>query len=170
MNGGKWLHGMSGLTAGVHWVFFHHDNHDLRLRGDGTFYPRGPINVFTDDGATQLWTMSAKTRIVETALEYNFYFNSINEENLYLIIGLGYSWATFYGAQLIPGGGIEPSSTPWPETTRAVGNLYALGLGDRLSRHLGCEFRFTQVFYHGLGPGGTGVKDPTFALAGTFDF
>ncbi|MGA2080710.1 MAG: hypothetical protein ABSH53_08890 [Holophaga sp.] len=169
MNGGKWYHGQTGLGLGVHWVFWHHDNHAFRLRGDGIFYPRGPINVFTSDGATQLWTLSAKTRIVETAVEYNFYFNSTDQEGLYLIMGLGYSWATFYGGQLVPGGGSAPSNIPWPNSTRGNSNLYSLGMGSRVTRNLGWEFRFTQAYYMNLGPGGTGVKDPTLSLAMTFD-
>jgi len=84
-------------------------------------------------------------------------------------MGLGYSWATFYGGQLVPGGGSAPSNIPWPNSTRGNSNLYSLGMGSRVTRNLGWEFRFTQAYYMNLGPGGTGVKDPTLSLAMTFD-
>jgi hypothetical protein len=168
LNGGKRYHGNAGLGAGVHLLWTYAGGHALRLRGDGSLLPRGPIQVQDRDRDTLLYTESAKVRLLQAGADYNFFPAGV-PEGLYFLAGLGYTWAGFYGAGLVPGGQGD-LATPWPSHHSASALTYALGLGTRVTEHLGGELRFAQADLGNVGVAGTSVRALTVNASLTLDF
>jgi len=169
LNGGKWLHGRAGASAGLYGLFDLGNSHALRARADGTFVRAGKINIVDGGGDAQLYAQDARTRILSAGIDYNYYWFQHLMEGPYAILGLGYAWASFTGARPVPGGvGAPPTSWPANQNARAV--QYALGMGWKFSPRLGGEFRFTQSTFRDVGvPFGT-VKAPVLSLGLTFEY
>ncbi len=168
LNGGHWLHGNTGIGIGLHALLSPDGTSGIRLRGDTSFYPRGPIVVEADNGSYPLFNESAKAAILDLALDYNWFFRQ-NLEGPYGIAGLGYSRARFYGVSLSPED-IGVYTGPLPSAHQSSAILYAVGLGWRISEHLGWEARFSESTMHDVGGPGTFTRIPIFTAAVTFEF
>jgi len=169
LNGGKWWHGNTGIGLGLHAFVSPDNTSGFRLRGDGTFFPRGPIVVRANDGSYRLFTESAKVAILDLALDYNYFFRR-NLEGPYGIGGLGYSRARFYGASLSPEYAGAYSGPLPPSSRQCSALLYAAGVGWRVSEHLGWEARYSQATMRDAGGSGTFARTPVFDASVTFEF
>jgi hypothetical protein len=168
LNGGKWMHGRTGLGLGLHCIEPLDGGHAVNLRGDCVWIQQGQVNILTGDGSTQLYAEQAKVRILSLSLDYEFYFSGDPHEGPYFFIGLGQSWMSHTDASLAPGGVGAPVA--WPGSSSASAVQWSLGVGSKFRPRLGYEFRFTQANYSGVGIGGTSMKTPMFTLALTTDF
>jgi hypothetical protein len=168
LSGGKWLRGRAGATAGLYSLFELGYGNALRPRADATFYPAGPIAVINGGGDYRRFTETAKASILDLALDYAFFMYGQHFEGPYVILGLGYSWASLTGASLQPGGLAPPAALPASQRARAL--QYALGAGWRFNALLGAEFRFSQSNFRHVGDADTIMKAPAFGLSLTVDF
>ena len=57
-----------------------------------------------------------------------------------------------------------------PTARRSSAILYAVGLGWRISEHLGWEARFSEATLKDVGGSGTFTRIPAFTAAVTFEF
>jgi len=169
LNGGKWLHGRAGVSAGLHGLFDLGYSHALRPRADLSLIQGGTINIIDSGGDSQQFAQDAKTRILAVGLDYNFYIMEHHLEGPYTIVGLGYAWASFSGARLLAGGAGTPPAV-WPSNQSAGAIQYALGMGWKASPHLGGEFRFTQSTFRDIGVPFAQVKAPAFSLSLTVEY
>ena len=168
LNGGKWMHGRTGLGAGLHCLVDLDGGHALNLRGDWTAIREGQVNLIASDGSVQLFAEQAKVRILALGVDYNFYFSSNPVEGPYFLVGLGQSWFRSSGASQVPGGIGGPIA--WPSSHGGSALQYALGAGHKLRPHLGWEFRFTQANYGRPGIDGASLKTPMFNLSLNLDY
>ena len=166
---GKWLTGRGGASAGLYGLIDLGNSHALRARADATFIRPGTINLIDGGGGTQLYAENARTRLLIAGLDYNYFILQHAFEGPYVIMGLGYAWASFTGARIVPGG-LDAPPADWPARQSAQSLQYALGMGWRFSPHLGGEFRFTQGAFRDVGVPYTMVKSPILNLGLTLDF
>jgi len=166
LNGGKWVGGRVGASAGVHVLLDLDGGHGLCLRGDATSFRSGPIRLFDGSGSTQLYGEDAKARILALGADYRFHFASSHLEGPYGLLGAGWSWASLTGAALTEGGPVAS----WPADQRATSFQFALGLGWRFLPQVGGELRYTQSSFRDLGAPGTLMKAPTLSLGLTLDY
>lgn len=158
LNGGHWLHGNTGVGAGLHLLWPWNDGHAWRLRGDAAWLPRNPL-VLRDAPVDR---ESAKVRLLSAGLDYN-YFPAIHPEGPYLIAGIGWSRIQCTGASVARPG-------PWPDSQSATAPVLAVGLGCRYTPTLGGELRFTEVTFKNLGASGSRLQAPMLTAALTLDF